>query len=155
MSRSAYHKWASGKLGRRAAENERLADRLERIHRSGRIETGQQRMTVDRNNFLFFLCPLDGKQFMPGWISRVRYWPVRRVADRICFVFVGQTRRFLPHFLKHIHRSLPHLRTKICAQCKSFGIVLTKRAQVFIISINPKATTDSEGRSKDALRSHF
>ena len=33
MSRSAYHKWASGKLGRRAAENERLEDKLERIHR--------------------------------------------------------------------------------------------------------------------------
>ena len=32
VARSAYHKWASGKLSRRAAENERLADRIEQIH---------------------------------------------------------------------------------------------------------------------------
>ena len=31
-ARSAYHKWASGKLSQRAAENERLADTLEKIH---------------------------------------------------------------------------------------------------------------------------
>ena len=31
-ARSAYHKWASGKLSRRAAENERLADKIEKIH---------------------------------------------------------------------------------------------------------------------------
>ena len=32
VARSAYHKWASGKLSRRAAENERLADKIEQIH---------------------------------------------------------------------------------------------------------------------------
>ena len=32
VSRSAYHKWASGKLSRRAAENEHLADTIEKIH---------------------------------------------------------------------------------------------------------------------------
>lgn len=32
MARSAYHKWASGKLSRRTAENERLANMIERIH---------------------------------------------------------------------------------------------------------------------------
>ena len=31
-ARSAYHKWASGKLSRRAEENERLADTIEKIH---------------------------------------------------------------------------------------------------------------------------
>ena len=32
VARSAYHKWASGKLSRRATENERLADMIEKIH---------------------------------------------------------------------------------------------------------------------------
>ena len=32
MSRSAYHKWACGKVSRRAEENERLADKIEKIH---------------------------------------------------------------------------------------------------------------------------
>lgn len=32
VSRSAYHKWASGKLGRRATENERFAEKIEKIH---------------------------------------------------------------------------------------------------------------------------
>lgn len=31
-ARSAYHKWASGKLSQRAAENERLAEKLEKLH---------------------------------------------------------------------------------------------------------------------------
>ena len=32
VARSAYHRWVSGKLSRRAAENERLADTIEKIH---------------------------------------------------------------------------------------------------------------------------
>lgn len=32
VARSAYHKWATGKLSRRAAENERLADKIEKLH---------------------------------------------------------------------------------------------------------------------------
>ena len=32
MSRSAYHKWASGKLSRRTAENKTLAEKVEQIH---------------------------------------------------------------------------------------------------------------------------
>lgn len=32
VARSAYHKWASGKLSRRAAENEALAEKIEQIH---------------------------------------------------------------------------------------------------------------------------
>lgn len=32
VSLSAYNKWASGKLGRRAAENERFAEKIEKIH---------------------------------------------------------------------------------------------------------------------------
>ena len=31
-ARSAYHKWTSGKLSQRAAENERLAEKLEKLH---------------------------------------------------------------------------------------------------------------------------
>ena len=31
-ARSAYHKWAAGKLSRRAEENEQLADKIEKIH---------------------------------------------------------------------------------------------------------------------------
>ena len=31
MARSAYHKWASGKLSRRAAENEQLVEKLEQL----------------------------------------------------------------------------------------------------------------------------
>lgn len=32
MSRSAYHKWAAGKLSSRAAENKHLSDKIEKIH---------------------------------------------------------------------------------------------------------------------------
>ena len=32
VSRSAYHKWAAGTSSRRAAENERLAEKIEKIH---------------------------------------------------------------------------------------------------------------------------
>ena len=32
VARSAYHKWASGKLSRRAVENEQLAGKIEKIH---------------------------------------------------------------------------------------------------------------------------
>ncbi len=32
VARSAYHKWASGKLSRRTAENEELAEKIEQIH---------------------------------------------------------------------------------------------------------------------------
>lgn len=32
ISRSAYHKWASGKLSNRTAENEQLAEKIEQIH---------------------------------------------------------------------------------------------------------------------------
>ena len=32
VSRSAYHKWTSGKLSRKAAANERLTDQIEKIH---------------------------------------------------------------------------------------------------------------------------
>lgn len=32
ISRSAYHKWAAGKLSNRAAENEQLAEKIEQIH---------------------------------------------------------------------------------------------------------------------------
>ena len=31
-ARSAYHKWASGKLSQRTTENERLAEKLEKLH---------------------------------------------------------------------------------------------------------------------------
>lgn len=43
ISRSAYHRWASGKLSNRAAENERLAEEMERIHARG-PEKGYRRI---------------------------------------------------------------------------------------------------------------
>ena len=46
MSRSAYHKWAAGKLSSRAAENERLADKIERIHEEN-PDKGYRRINDD------------------------------------------------------------------------------------------------------------
>ena len=46
VSRSAYHKWASGKLSRRATENERLADTIEKIHEES-PDKGYRRLNDD------------------------------------------------------------------------------------------------------------
>lgn len=46
VARSAYHKWASGKLSRRAAENERLADKIEKIHEES-PDKGYRRLNDD------------------------------------------------------------------------------------------------------------
>lgn len=46
VARSAYYKWASGKLGRRAAENEHLADKIEKIH-SESPDKGYRRLNDD------------------------------------------------------------------------------------------------------------
>lgn len=46
MARSAYHKWASGKLSRRTSENEQLADKIERIHMES-PDKGYRRLTDD------------------------------------------------------------------------------------------------------------
>ena len=46
MARSAYHKWASGKLSRRAAENEHLADKIEKIHKES-PDKGYRRLNDD------------------------------------------------------------------------------------------------------------
>ena len=49
-ARSAYHKWASGKLSQRAAENERLAEKLEQLHAES-PDKGYRRLNDDlRNN---------------------------------------------------------------------------------------------------------
>ena len=45
-ARSAYHKWASDKLSQRAAENERLADTLEKIHEES-PDKGYRRLNDD------------------------------------------------------------------------------------------------------------
>ncbi|MFQ8767449.1 MAG: IS3 family transposase [Oscillospiraceae bacterium] len=45
-ARSAYHKWASGKLSQRAAENERLADTIEKIHAES-PDKGYRRLNDD------------------------------------------------------------------------------------------------------------
>ena len=45
-ARSAYHRWASGKLSQRAAENERLADTLEKIHEES-PDKGYRRLNDD------------------------------------------------------------------------------------------------------------
>ena len=46
VARSAYYKWASGKLGHRAAENEQLADKIEKIH-SESPDKGYRRLNGD------------------------------------------------------------------------------------------------------------
>lgn len=46
MARSAYHKWVSGKLSRRAEENERLADTIEKIHEES-PDKGYRRLNDD------------------------------------------------------------------------------------------------------------
>ena len=45
-ARSAYHKWASGKLSHRAAENEHLADTIENIHEES-PDKGYRRLNDD------------------------------------------------------------------------------------------------------------
>lgn len=46
VARSAYHRWASGKLSHRATENERLADKIEKIHRES-PDKGYRRLNDD------------------------------------------------------------------------------------------------------------
>ncbi len=46
VARSAYHKWATGKRSRRATENERLADQIEKIH-SENPDKGYRRLNDD------------------------------------------------------------------------------------------------------------
>lgn len=46
MARSAYHKWASGKLSHRTAENEQLADKIKRIHNES-PDKGYRRLNDD------------------------------------------------------------------------------------------------------------
>ena len=46
VARSAYHRWASGKLSRRAAENEHLADTIEKIHAES-PDKGYRRLNDD------------------------------------------------------------------------------------------------------------
>ena len=46
MARSAYYKWVSGKLSHRAEENERLADRIEKIHAES-PDKGYRRLNDD------------------------------------------------------------------------------------------------------------
>ena len=56
VARSAYHKWASGKLSQRAAENERLADTIEKIHAES-PDKGYNTRRVQRN--LGVLTPME------------------------------------------------------------------------------------------------
>lgn len=46
VSRAAYYKWASGKLSRRVEENERLADKIEKIHEEN-PDKGYRRLNDD------------------------------------------------------------------------------------------------------------
>ena len=46
VARSAYYKWASGRLSRRAAENERLAGKIENIHAES-PDKGYRRLNDD------------------------------------------------------------------------------------------------------------
>ncbi|MGN1025371.1 MAG: hypothetical protein ACI4P4_03080, partial [Faecousia sp.] len=42
---------------------------------SGRIKSGQQRMAVGRENFIFFHCPLDGERFKADEVAS--YIPIK------------------------------------------------------------------------------
>ena len=46
VARSAYHRWAAGKLSHRAEENERLADKIEKIHEES-PDKGYRRINDD------------------------------------------------------------------------------------------------------------
>ena len=46
VARSAYYKWASGRLSRRAAENERLAGKIEKLHAES-PDKGYRRLNDD------------------------------------------------------------------------------------------------------------
>ena len=46
VARSAYHKWASGTLSRRAVENEKLANKIEEIHAES-PDKGYRRLNDD------------------------------------------------------------------------------------------------------------
>ena len=46
VARSAYHKWASGKLSQRTLENQRLAEKIEHIH-SQNPDKGYRRINDD------------------------------------------------------------------------------------------------------------
>ena len=46
VARSAYHRWVSGKLSRRATENEPLADTIEKIHAES-PDKGYRRLNDD------------------------------------------------------------------------------------------------------------
>ena len=46
VARSAYHRWAGGKLSHRTEENERLADKIEKIHEES-PDKGYRRLNDD------------------------------------------------------------------------------------------------------------
>lgn len=50
VARSAYYKWASGKLSHRAVENEQLADKIEKIH-SESPDKGYRRLNDDLRHY--------------------------------------------------------------------------------------------------------
>ena len=84
VSRSAYHKWASGKLSRRAAENERLADTIEKIH-----EEYVSAIQYNNENSLSSVLALAYLSAMQYYFKPVREFPTGRgFAD---FVFIPKT----------------------------------------------------------------
>ena len=68
VARSSYHKWVSGKLSQRAAENERLADTIEKIHEES-PDTGLALRIVEKyeeeNGWYFVWCD-DKPAFVLG-----------------------------------------------------------------------------------------
>lgn len=63
-----------------------------------RIKSGQQRSAADRENFIFFLCPLDGVRFREAGLLS----PVYDFTDRGgCWFCPNARRRELRHLYDH------------------------------------------------------
>ncbi|MCI9669661.1 MAG: transposase [Oscillospiraceae bacterium] len=83
VARSACHKWVSGKLSRRAEENERLADRLEKLHKES-SDKGYRRLNDDlRHDY--------GIHVNDKWMLRI--CRIRAIRSTIKYNNRGCTRR--------------------------------------------------------------
>ena len=66
VARSAYYKWASGKLSHRTAENEKLADKIEKIHLEN-PDKGYRRLNDDlRHDYGIYVNDKRGVAHLPG-----------------------------------------------------------------------------------------
>ena len=75
MARSAYYKWASGKLSHRATENGQLADKIEKIHLES-PDKGYRRLADDLRHGRRFTSKQELVQMIEQYI---RYYNTKRV----------------------------------------------------------------------------